>query len=175
MPDPPCRRGGRRSRVAGSAYDPEGDPLTTAWSVVPLSRVDAGAMCIVADPAALTRPSPAPTTGPIASDGRRRRHGPVTAQADPTVGDPPPTVTIVAPVPGDRVVAGSALTVTVAYADPGANDAHISFVEFWRRLPAFGRRIGAPSASRTPSPRPETVIDVVVTDDDGSSLRPPSP
>lgn len=163
---------GEAIAVAGSAYDPEGDPLTTAWSVVPLSRVDAGAMCIVADPAALD-------TTVTCTDGGTYRlrltvadagHGPVTAQADLTVGDLPPTVTIVAPVPGDRVVAGRPLTVTVAYADPGANDAHISFVEFCDGYSAFGAPHGGTfSVAHAIATTGDCAIDVVVTDDDGKS------
>ena len=107
--------------LTATATDPEGDPLTYAWTATPGAGVDAGATCAFSNPASL-----APTVTCtddrtwtltlVASDGINPG---VTKTATLTVANVAPTVTITSPAAGG---ASRSVSFSATVTDPGSND-----------------------------------------------------
>lgn len=157
--------------ISGTASDINGDTLTHTWSVAPVSGVDAGASCTIADPSALS------TTVSCTDDGVRELtlttddgvNAPVTDTASLTIGNLPPSIDSMTTT-ADPVAAGSPVLMQATYSDPGSNDTHTATVDW------------GDGTTTTPSASGGTVSDshaystagvysvcLTVTDDDGAS------
>lgn len=157
--------------VAGSASDPDGDAVTVAWSVAPRSGVAYGTTCAVADPTALA------TTLACSDEGiftvtltvADPFHPPVTASAVLVVSNLPPTVSISDPDEGARLLQGDPLTITAAYSDPGAGDAHTYDVDFCDGYSTLGAAHSGSIVVTHVVAAPQTCpVTVWVTDDSGA-------
>lgn len=109
--------------LSGSAFDADGDPIVTEWTVVPTAGAAPGTACVVADASALVTTftcddDAAVDVTLLASDGQDGGADATTA----TVANVPPTATFVAPGADSTVVAGNPLAVIAAIADAGSHD-----------------------------------------------------
>ena len=110
--------------VHGTATDPEGDPLTQAWSYAPVSGVDAGATCSFANLSLLD------TTVTCTDDGIYKItltvsdgiNTPVVKNGTLTVANVAPVVTVTSPLTGALFIVGTTVTVTASLFDAGSND-----------------------------------------------------
>jgi len=162
--------------VSGTATDPDGDPLTTTWSVAPASGVDAGATCTFANPAALS------TTVTCTDDGTFTLTLTVSDGVNPavvktgtlTVANLAPSVTITAPANGTLFQLADPVPVTASFTDPGTNDTHTCSVDFGDGTIIPGTVVeaagaGTCTATHTYSTGGMKTIKVTVTDDDGGA------
>ncbi|MFI7435321.1 PKD domain-containing protein [Micromonospora haikouensis] len=125
-PAPTAEAGDDRSGAEGGAISIAGtvsQGATATWTVQPVSGVDAGATCTIADP------NVASTTVTCTDDGVWRltltatsAGGTATDTATLTVTNAAPTVTVAAPTDGTIVLPGEAVTVRATVGDPGVND-----------------------------------------------------
>jgi hypothetical protein len=110
--------------ITGTAVDAEGDPMTYAWTVTPLSGTDPGAACAIADAAVLA------TTVTCNDDGlfsltltvRDGAGAAVVKTTALTVSNVAPVVTITAPAQTSTVNVGVLVPLTATFVDPGRND-----------------------------------------------------
>jgi hypothetical protein len=162
--------------VSGTATDPDGDPLTTTWSVAPASGVDAGATCSFANPAALS------TTITCTDDGTYTLTLTVSDGVNPsviktatlTVANVAPSVTITAPANGTLFQLADPVPVTASFTDAGTNDTHTCSIDFGDGTVVSGTVVEAAGAgtctgTHTYSTGGMKTITVTVTDDDGGS------
>ncbi len=117
--------------IAAAVTDPEGAPVTAAWSVVSSTGTDPGGTCTFAVPAAAT------TTVSCSDDGNfllriAGSDGTTTATSDAilTISNAAPVVAITAPTTMSQVMVRNAVTVSAAVTDPGANDTHTCRVDW---------------------------------------------
>ena len=107
--------------LTATALDPEGDPLTYAWTATPGAGVDAGAACIFSNPALLAPTVKCTDDGTwtltlVASDGINSA---VTQTATLTVANVAPSVTITSPAAGSS---SKSVSFSATVTDPGSND-----------------------------------------------------
>jgi hypothetical protein len=110
--------------IHGTAVDPDGDPVTHTWTVTPDAGVDAGAACVIADPAALDTTVTCTDDGTFtltltASDGINM---PVADTGTLTLSNVAPTISLGSPPSGSVFVIGSTVSVVANVADQGTND-----------------------------------------------------
>ncbi|WP_133900872.1 PKD domain-containing protein [Actinophytocola oryzae] len=159
--------------IAGAVSDADGPNTTVSWTVVPGAGVDAGATCVVDDPADPTTSVRCTDDGAYtltltASDGL---NPPVAVSTTLTLFNQAPTVEITAPDSGITVAAGSTVDITADFADPGANDTHTCTVDFDDGSPVANGTIGAGTCAASHGftvPGAHNVL-VTVFDDDGAS------
>jgi FtsP/CotA-like multicopper oxidase with cupredoxin domain len=107
-----------------TAFDEDGDPMTTTWSYAPLAGVDPGATCAIANPSALDTTITCTDDGTYtltvtANDGV----GPAVVQnATLTVSNVAPTVILTSLTPASVVQVDTNVTVNASITDPGSND-----------------------------------------------------
>jgi hypothetical protein len=118
--------------ISGSASDPEGATLTTAWTAAPASGVDPGATCTIADPAALGTTIMCSDDGLYtltltASDGA---NPPVSDSATLEVVNVLPSAEITEPADGSEVGVGDPVALVAPFTDAGANDTHSCSIDW---------------------------------------------
>lgn len=157
--------------ISGSASDTNGDALTHTWSVAPVSGVDAGASCTIADPSALS------TTVTCTDDGVRELtlttddgvNAPVTDTASLTIANLPPSIDSMTTTV-DPVAAGSPVQMQATYSDPGSNDTHTATVDWGDGTTTTPTAAGGTvSDSHAYSTAGVFTVCLTVTDDDGAS------
>ena len=107
--------------LSGTAFDPEGDALTYAWTATPGAGVDAGAACTFSSPTSLATTITCNDDGQwtvtlTASDGI---NPPLSASATLTVANVAPSVTITSPAAGSN---SRSVSFAANVTDPGSND-----------------------------------------------------
>ncbi|GIH10512.1 hypothetical protein Rhe02_85790 [Rhizocola hellebori] len=163
--------------IGGTVTDPDGPSLVTTWSIAAQSGVDAGATCVITNPAALS------TTVKCTDDGVYKLtltandsvNTPVSAVTTLTLSNVAPAATISAPAANTLVLRNSNVVFTAPFTDLGTNDSHTCSVNF-----DDGSPVAPGSVSETPGTGtctanhaftavgPHNVL-VTVTDDDGHS------
>ena len=162
--------------ISGTAVDPDGDPLTTTWTVAPASGVDAGAVCTIASPGSLATSVNCTDDGTYtltltASDGINAS---VSASSTLTVGNVPPGVSISSPTSGQLFQLADTVPVSAPFADAGSNDTHTCSIDWGDATVTAGSVVesagtGTCSGSHVYSVGGPKTITVTVTDDDGGS------
>jgi hypothetical protein len=160
--------------VHGTAVDPEGDPLTQAWTYAPVSGVDAGATCSFASPGSLD------TTITCTDDGIYKItltvsdgvNAPVVKNGTLTVANLPPVVTVTSPFSGAFFIVGTPVTVTASITDPGSNDTFTASTCTFNWDGGGATSVGAPvgstcSKSNLFAAAGVYTVTVTGTDDDG--------
>lgn len=157
--------------ISGTASDINGDSLTHTWSVAPVSGVDAGASCTIADPSALS------TTVTCTDDGVRELtlttddgfNPPVTDTASLTIGNLAPSIGSMTTTT-DPTVVGTPVLMQATYGDPGSNDTHTASVDWGDGTtttpPAAA---GTVTASHAYTSAGVYTVCLTVTDDDAAS------
>lgn len=156
--------------IAGSASDPDGDTITTTWSVTPAAGTDAGAACTITAPGSLV------TTVTCTDDGTYTltltvndgTAPPVTQSTTLTVANVAPHVTITSPADNTQVNVGSAVTLTATVTDAGSNDTQTYTVDWGDGSTSTGAVSGG-SLSATHTGIGAYAVVVKVLDDDGGS------
>jgi len=147
--------------LTGSASDPDGDPLTFAWSAN-------SPVCTFSDPIALQTNITCGDNGDytatlIVNDGVNE---PVSSSATITINNVAPVVG----AGGDRTVnEGDLVTVNGTFVDPGSNDTHTFR---WQVAADNGQAVAdgtTQSFSFTPFDNGIYTLTFIVTDDDGGS------
>lgn len=162
--------------LGGSASDPEGDPLTIAWSVIPGAGVDAGATCTFANPASPTTSITCTDDGLYtatltASDGI---NPPVSDSTSVTLANVAPQVSITAPADGAVVAVNTPVGLSVSLSDQGANDTHTCSIDWDDGTTTAGTVVEAAGSGTCTDTHTFTAagtytVQVTVTDDDGGS------
>ncbi|MET0235824.1 MAG: choice-of-anchor P family protein, partial [Kibdelosporangium sp.] len=161
--------------LAGQVSDPDGPSLTTNWSAIPLSNVDAGATCVFGDAAALN------TTVTCNDDGvwtlrlsaNDTLHPDVVKTTTLTLSNVAPNVSISAPANGTLVLRNTPIGVTAPFTDIATHDTHTCTVDFADGTPivngtvAQGAGSGTCTASHTYTGVGAHNVLVTITDDDG--------
>ncbi|QIK74596.1 choice-of-anchor L domain-containing protein [Nocardioides piscis] len=158
--------------LTGTANDVNaGDSLTNTWSYAPVSGVDAGATCAIADPADLTTTVTCTDDGTYeltltTSDGVNPA---VTDTVNLVIGNVAPEIdSITAPVA--PVAITTPVEVTATYSDAGSNDTHTAVVDWGDSTTSTPAASGGSlSAIHTYAAAGIYTICVTVTDDDGGS------
>jgi PKD domain len=162
--------------ITGTATDPDGDPLTTNWTVTPGGGVDPGAICTIAAPASLSTTVSCTDDGSYtltltASDGI---NPPVSATGTLTVANVPAAVSISSPTNGQLFQLGDTVNVTAPFSDPGTNDTHTCSIDWGDTTVTAGvvtevAGAGTCTGSHAYSSNGPKTITVFVTDDDGGT------
>ena len=110
--------------LSGSGSDPEGAPLTYAWTYAAGAGVDSGATCSFGTPTAATTTVTCTDDGAYTatlavSDGA---NPPATDTAAVTIANANPTVTVTAPAAGTSYTVGGTVSVSATAGDAGTND-----------------------------------------------------
>ena len=148
-----------------------GDTLTNWWSYAPVSGVDAGATCAIADPADLA------TTVTCTDDGTYELtlttsdgvNPDVTDTADLVIGNVAPEIeSITTPIAPVAITTPVSLSAT--YSDPGSNDTHGAVVDWGDATTSTPAASGGSlSDSHSYGSAGIYTICVTVTDDDGDA------
>ncbi len=162
--------------VHATAVDPDGDPLTLAWSYTAGVGVDAGATCTFADPTALDTTVTCTDDGPFtvtmtASDGHNT---PVSANGALTVSNVAPSLSITGPPSGSFYIVGTTVAVTASVTDPGSNDTQ-SCSYNWDGGGTNGSvaaAAGVCTKSNTFTAAGVYTVSATATDDDGGASTP---
>ena len=162
--------------ISATATDPDGDALTTTWTVAPASGVDAGATCAIASPGSLA------TTITCTDDGTYTLTLTVSDGVNPavvktatlSVANVAPLVTITAPTNGQLFQLANPVNVTATFNDPGSNDTHTCSIDFGDGTVIAGVVIeaagsGTCTGSHTYATGGTKTIKVTITDDDGGA------
>lgn len=149
--------------LAGTASDPDGDPLTTTWAVT--SGPDDGGACTIADPGALATTISCDDDGAVTveltvDDGV---HPPVSDSLTLTLSNVAPTATVT-PSTSDPLAIGGSLSISTAIADPGANDTHVCSTSW-----GDGASDAGCNGSHSYSEAGVYELEVTATDDDGGA------
>ena len=160
--------------ISASAFDADGDPMTTSISVAPLAGVDAGATCAIADPTALNTTVTCTDDGTYtltltANDGVNPA---VVQNATLTVLNVPPAVAITSVTPGLLVPVNTNVTVTASITDAGINDTFVAPTCSFNMDDGTPPLVSAPVAGVCSAARVFTTAGVFTltvsgTDDDG--------
>lgn len=159
--------------LAGVVSDPDGDTLTSAWSVTWTGAP--GTVCAVTGESSLT-PTVACTDDALVSARLTVNDGvnpAVSSTAAVSVGNAPPvTGTLV--VPTAPVPLGTSAAISVPFSDAGTHDAHSATVAWGDTTSAAGSvsesgGSGSVTASRTYGAAGVYTVSVSVTDDDGAT------
>lgn len=156
--------------LAGSASDPQGETLTTSWSIAWTARP--GTVCTATGTntltPAITCTDDALVTATLSvSDGVNPA---VTSVANVTIGNTAPTLGTVG-VPAAPVPLGGPVSATVAFADAGTHDTHSSTITWGDTTSSTGAvsesgGTGSVSASHVYAAPGLYTVTVTVTDDD---------
>jgi hypothetical protein len=157
--------------LAGSASDPDGDPLTVAWSI------NAGAPCSFANPGLVTTALTCADNGTYvatltANDGKTT---PVSSNATVTVANVPPTVgSITAPV--SPVQVGTSVSANAPFTDPGTLDTHTAVWDWGDGTTSPGtvtetNGSGSVAGAHTYTAAGVYTLKLTVTDKDGGSAQ----
>jgi len=161
---------GATTYLTGTAVDAEGDPMTYAWTVPPLSGTDPGAACTIANPAALATTVACNDDGVFtlmlkASDGVNTAVAVSTAL---TVANVAPVVTITSPASTSTVNVGTLVPLTATFVDPGTNDTQTCSIAWGDGTTTNGfLAAGTCTGSRTYVSAGARSVVVTVRDDDG--------
>jgi hypothetical protein len=165
--------------LAGTASDPESDPLTISWSFAVAGG--AGTACVSSDTSTLT-PTIACNDDALVvatltvSDPF---NPPVTSDASILVNNVSPVLGPVALSPTTLPLGGT-VTVTVAFTDAGTNDTHAAQVRWSSSDPFVAMTVtesggsGSATASHVYTAKGTFAVKVVLGDDDLDSVSPPT-
>ena len=156
----------------GSGSDPEGAPLTYAWTYAAGAAVDPGATCSFGSPTAATTTFTCTDDGSYAatlsvSDGA---NAPTTDTALVVVANADPTVLLTSPGADTAYTVGDTASVSATTGDAGTNDARTCSIAWGDSTTTVGVMAdGACTGQHAyASPGPRTIT-VTVTDDDGGT------
>lgn len=160
--------------LAGTASDPDGDPLAISWSITWTG--DPGTLCSAANASTLapsiTCDDDAVVTATLhVSDGV---NAPVVRTATLNVGNVAPLITTPATPSATVVPVGSAVSVSLGFADPGTNDTHTSTINWGDSSTSAGTvtetaGAGSVAKSHTYATSGLKTVTVTVIDDDGGT------
>jgi FtsP/CotA-like multicopper oxidase with cupredoxin domain len=156
-----------------TAFDDDGDPMTTTWSFAPLAGVDPGATCVIADPSALNTTITCTDDGTYtltvtANDGVNPA---VVQNATLTVSNVSPTVLITSITPSLLVQVGTNVTINASISDPASNDTLTCSFDLDDGAPPVivAPVAGACSTSKVFTAAGVYTVTVTGTDDDGGA------
>ena len=157
--------------LAGSASDADSDPLTTEWTIVPISGDKAGTACVVADPAALsttvTCNDNANFTATLSVDDGQAL---VSDDGALTIDNVVPTNVVTAPAPNATVLANSSMAMSATVGDVGSNDSLTCSVTWGDGGSNTGTvASGECTSSHTYIQSGPFTVSVTATDDDGGA------
>jgi hypothetical protein len=118
--------------VTGLAGDPDGDPLTFGWAIVPAGGTDAGAACTILSGATTLTPSvrcsdDGSYTATLTATGSPG--GPVSASGTLTIANVSPDVTGANNTPS-TIDEGDSTTFAAEFSDPGFNDTYTASIDW---------------------------------------------
>ena len=157
--------------LAGTASDPEGDPLTVFWSFAVAGNP--GTVCLSSNTSTLTPTITCNDDALVVAtlSVADPFNPPVTSDATITVYNVSPTLGPVVASPS-TISLGGTVTVTVAFSDPGSNDTHVASINWG---PGQGAGVmsvtesggsGSATASHTYTAKGTFTLHVLVNDDD---------
>jgi streptogramin lyase len=160
--------------ISGAATDPDGDSLTTKWSVAPGAGVDAGAICNIAAAASLSTSIRCTDDGKYilkltAGDGV---NPPVSITAALTVANVVPSVAISSPTNDALFQLADTIALTAPFTDTGTNDTHTCSIDWDDGTVAVGKvgealGSGTCTGSHAYATGGRKTIRVTISDDDG--------
>ena len=159
--------------VHGTATDPEGDPLTQAWSYAPVSGVDPGDVLLrQLQLARHDRHLHRRRHLQDHFDRQRRINTPVVKNGTLTVANVAPVVTVTSPLTGALFIVGTTVTVTASLFDAGSNDTFTASTCTFNWDGGGATSIGAPvgttcSKANLFGAAGVYTVTVTATDDDG--------
>lgn len=158
--------------ITGAATDADGDALTTTWSITQDGTTEPGAMCTVANTAALTTTvtcnDNATFTATLGADDGTTV---VQSTAVLTTSNVAPTVSIAAPATGATAAVGSTVSLSAPVADAGSNDTLTCTVS-WGDGTVNSTGVitgGSCTSAHVFTAAANRTITVTVVDDDGGS------
>jgi hypothetical protein len=112
--------------ITGKAGDPDGQTVTSNWSVASNAGNDPGAACVIADPAALNTSVTCNDEGGYTLTLSATDSGGLTTTATTTltVSNAPPSVGAITGLPAAPIAIGTSVQASVTFADPGTLDSH---------------------------------------------------
>ncbi|HET7488727.1 MAG TPA: choice-of-anchor P family protein [Acidimicrobiales bacterium] len=162
--------------LTGTATDPDGDALTTSWTVSPQGPVAAGTSCTLASPSSPSTTVTCNDNGQftVTFSAADATHPPVTSSATLTVGNVGPAVAITRPAANGVAGVGDPLALSASFTDAGRNDTHTCSVQWGDGSTSAGtvseaNGAGTCAATHTYAAERAATITVTVTDDDGGT------
>jgi hypothetical protein len=169
--------------LAGSANDPNGDPLTFSWSITPDGGNDVGSGCAITSGGTTLTPTircsdDGTYTATLTATGDPA--GPVSASNTVTVSNANPSVTSPAATPA-TIDEGQSTTFGASFSDPGWNDTYTGSIDWGFGPPeAVAPSVTTPGSPGVPDSGTITgthaymddggfTVTGTVTDDDGGS------
>jgi hypothetical protein len=165
---------GEAIALAGTASDPNGDPLSSSWAFS-IVTADPGTVCTPAGDTTLTPTLTCTDDATVdavlsVDDGM---NPPVTSSTTVTVGNAAPAIDVIT-VPETPTEVGSSVSVSATFDDVGTNDTHTATIE-WDDSTSSAATVtegggsGTVAASHTFTGAGTYHVTVTVDDDDGGS------
>ena len=162
--------------IAGTAGDPDGDIVTTTWSVTPNGANDTQATCVLASAIALSTTVTCPNEGSFtltltATDAAGQS---TTDTASLAVSNAAPTTGAITGLPTTPVAVSTAVHASVTFGDPGTLDAHTATWAWGDGSTSAGiitesAGSGVASGSHTYTADGVYTVSATITDADGAS------
>ena len=158
--------------LAGSASDPDGDPLTVNWRAVPVQGTDPSASCTFASPHAAATAVTCSDEGTyvVTLTADDNFTNPVSSSATVTARNIPPAIALTAPTPWQVFQAPATIHLAAPVTDPGAHDTHTCTINWDDGSPpdTFAQEGSCDRAHTFTHPGMFTIT-ATVTDDDHNS------